>query len=112
MATNGLTDQENKEVAQTIFSQFGRGFTAMTGANSLTMLNTSEYPGGGLQFRFKACQKANTCQVVLDEDDTYTIRFYKIGKKVYEAAGVYDDMLQGIFTEVTGLLCTLGTMGR
>jgi hypothetical protein len=112
---NQLSDYENKQVAQTIFSQFGRGFGAMVGANSLAMLNTSEYPNGGLQFRFKVCRTANTCQVILDADDTYTIRFWKIGKgckKVYEMSGVYCDMLQDIFTSVTGLYCTMGTMGR
>jgi hypothetical protein len=67
----------------------------------------------------KNMSKANRLEITLDADDTYTVRFYKytagrLNKKtfswtedktteVYEERGVYCDMLQPIFTEVTGL---------
>lgn len=107
------TAQEQKEIAGTILQQLGgRKFLAMTGARDLYALDGN----GGLQLSFRGSTRANKLVIKVDPDDTYTFELWKIRgvemKKVYECDGVYDDMLQSIFTSETGLDCTLGTMGR
>ena len=117
---NRLSDQANQEVATTILQQFGaRQFIAMTGAHNIVVLNTENYPYGGVQFDVKGSRKANRLMVTVDAMDTYTVQFWKIGRgytgiceMVKEFTGVYDDMLRSIFTDVTGLETSLGTMGR
>lgn len=107
--------------AQTILEQLGGNkFIVMTGAKDFKALN--EY-GGALYFTIgKNASKANRVKVTLMYDDTYTITFYKYtpysfkikndgtfketfesNKVIAERQGVYFDMLQDIFTEVTGL---------
>lgn len=107
--------------AETIFQQLGGNkFTVMTGAKHFRPLN--EY-GGALYFTIgKNASKANRVKVTLMYDDTYTITFYKhtpysfkikadgtfketfeSNNVIAERHGVYFDMLQDVFTEVTGL---------
>ena len=109
--------EEPEEVAmsvgQTILAQLGgRRFVAMTGARNLctdgTMLHFS-LPGGGF-----AKDGINKVRIELDPSDTYTVRFYKIGRAprgsvevVYECEGVYEDMLREMFEERTGLRVSL-----
>ncbi|MEQ1761570.1 MAG: hypothetical protein ABL984_00355 [Pyrinomonadaceae bacterium] len=99
------TDQAKRdlEVARTIQSQLGRAFTVMVGATNLTCGNE-----GGLsflEFRFRMFPKANRLRIVLDSDDTYTLRFYRIrGAKVSvyaEESTVYADKLGETFRKVT-----------
>ena len=94
-------------VANTILSQLGGNkFLAMTGAKQL--VNT----GKGLQFKIgKNESKANIVSIELNSSDTYTVTFRNLRginlKTIKEFTGVYDDMLQNIFTSTTGLLVRL-----
>lgn len=95
--------------AKTILEQMGgHRFAAMTGSKNFIDL------GIGLQMSLaRNMTSANRLKVILDEvTDTYTMCFYRqsvtknFGIKVKEIAkfeGVYFDMLQSIFTQVTGL---------
>lgn len=102
-------------VAEIILRQLGGGkFIAMTGAKQLI---AGENRLGMLLP--KNASKANRLVIVLDADDTYTMRFYRftagrvnrktltyIEEKIEEVKsvhGVYCDMLQDVFTKVTGM---------
>lgn len=97
----------SNQVAQIILQQLGgRRFLVMTGAKNL--LNGGDY----VQFDVQAGLvkgKANKVRVTLDQDDTYTVTTMKYSRKtltcstVSELSGVYCDMLQEVFTSVTGL---------
>ena len=102
-------------VADIILQQLGGNkFLAMTGASHLVA------DGNTLRMSLpKNLSKANKLYITLEADDTYTMRFFKytagrLNKKTFEwtedkvveikqVAGVYCDMLQGIFTETTGM---------
>ena len=101
-------------VAKTIFKQLGGNrFVVMTGAKNFYT------NGNDLCFSFgKNASKANRLQIVLDSDDTYTMKFIKFSggrvtnnfewieprvEVLKEISGVYFDMLQELFTEYTGL---------
>jgi predicted adenine nucleotide alpha hydrolase (AANH) superfamily ATPase len=97
-------------VAQTILQQIGgRRFAAMTGSRNFTDL------GNGLLMSLaKNMTSANRLEIIYDEGaDLYNMRFYRktFSKKTFESKtkdiakykGVYFDMLEYIFTEVTGL---------
>ena len=109
-------------VAQTIYQQLGGGrFSAMTGAKQFVS------DGNKLRFRIgRNASKANKVVITLEADDTYTMTFskytpydVKIGKDgtlkerqesniiIAEHKGVYCDMLQDIFTQVTGMYTRL-----
>lgn len=101
------TREEKMEVAQTILNQLGgHKFVVMTGAKNIYALDS------GLQFglpggRGFTKHGINKVQVILDPSDTYTVKFIKIRKmeKTYEMeySNVYNDMLQSVFREATGL---------
>lgn len=102
-------------VADIILNQLGGGrFAAMTGS--------SHFVSDGNTLRMslaKNSSKANRLYITLDPDDTYTMRFFRYSAprfnsktisftdekitEIKEIKGVYCDMLQGIFTQVTGL---------
>lgn len=102
-------------VAETILAHLGGNkFLAMTGANHLVS------DGNTLRMNLpKNASKANRLYITLDGDDTYTMYFFKFtagrfnyrtcefsdDKKVdiKNVSGVYCDMLQSIFTDVTGM---------
>ena len=106
-------------VANTIYQQLGGGrFAAMTGAKYFVACNN------GLQFRIgRNASKANVVKITLNSLDLYDIEFikhveYKFtiskdGKSfkerpeswqtVAKKESVYADMLQDIFTAVTGM---------
>ena len=102
-------------VADIILEQLGGNkFLAMTGANHLLS------DGNTLQMHLpKNASKANRLWITLNTDDTYTMNFFKftagrLNKKnfswtedkrvdVKEIKGIYCDMLQDIFTSVTGM---------
>ena len=98
-------------IAQTILQQIGgRRFTVMTGSKKLIDI------GKGLRMSLSRNKtQANRLEIVLDEStDTYTMRFYKQSitkhfdvkiKEIAEYDMVYCDMLEEMFTSVTGL-CT------
>ena len=102
-------------VANTILQQLGGNkFIVMTGSKNFLS------DGNTLRMSLtKNESKANRLEITLDADDTYTMRFYKytagrLNKKTFSwtedkvvevntVNGVYYDMLQPIFTQVTGL---------
>ena len=111
----------NQDIAQTILKQLGGNkFIVMTG--SYNFLNT----GKGLSMHLRKNKiGAQYLQIVLGDNDLYTMTFSKT-KKVMdprygikvdslvilkETKNVYADMLQDIFTSTTGLRTSLGTMG-
>ncbi len=88
-------------ITKTILDQLGGcRFTAMTGAKNFTA-----HPDG-LSFRVPS-KKANYIKITLKSDDTYKMDFKRIwGYKVIDVKefdGVYNDQLQKLFTEVTGM---------
>lgn len=103
------------EIASTILEQLGGNkFLAMTGARDLIA------DGNTLRMTLpKNMSKANRLSITLDADDTYTVRFYRFTagrfnpktlkfteEKVQEVKtshGIYWDMLQDLFTSVTGM---------
>lgn len=107
--------EERKAQAAEILSQLGgRQFVAMTGAKYITYDGTA--PTANLSLKFQGSPVATHLKIVLDGMDTYTVTFLKVRgndcRTVKEFTGVYNDMLQSIFTETTGLHTTLGTCGR
>ena len=97
-------------IAQTILQQMsGRRFTTMTGSRDFINM------GNGLRMRLsKNKTSANRLDITYDEGlDLYNMRFYRktFSKKTFECKtkdivgyeGVYCDMLEDIFTQVTGL---------
>jgi hypothetical protein len=102
-----MKNMNTRQIALTILEQLGgRKFIVMTGVNALFSgidVNGNAYLG----FRFPMCQKANYCRVTLTPMDAYNIEFMRLtGKSAIpykEVEGVYGDMLQSIFTDVTGL---------
>jgi hypothetical protein len=82
----------------------GNRFIAMTGAKNFG------FYGNTLKFQIPN-RKARYVTITLDDSDTYTMTFKKLVRvdlvTVAEHTGVYDDMLQSTFTEVTGLYTSL-----
>lgn len=104
-------------VSETIYEQMGaRKFAIMTGAKNFLDLGNGlsfQIPGGG----GVAKDGINNITITLKPDDFYNMKFYrrrgKVLKLVEERGGpITWDMLQSIFTEVTGLATSLGSMGR
>lgn len=99
----------NQITAKTILNQLGANrFLAMTGAKNLVAIEN------GLQFdlprtRHFVKDGINKIQIILDASDTYTVRGLKCMPRKFECkelateSGIYADMLQGTFTEMTGL---------
>ncbi len=105
--------------AQTILNQLGGNrFLVMTGTKNLifadiTATNENEWLRMNLTRNMAG---VNRLKVILNGDDTYTMKFYKqvinknfdcIISKEQTFEGVYCDMLQKIFTSVTGLYTSL-----
>lgn len=97
-------------IAQTILQQIGgRRFAAMTGSRDFINM------GNGLRMSLARNKtSANRLDITYDEGlDLYNMRFYRktFSKKTFECKtkditgyeGVYCDMLEDIFTQVTGL---------
>lgn len=97
-------------IAKTILQQIGgRRFAAMTGSNNFTDM------GNGLRMNITRNKtSANRLVITYDEDaDLYNMRFYRqtFSKKTFEVKtkdisiheGIYCDMLEEMFTMVTGL---------
>ncbi len=103
------------KIADIILEQLGGNkFLAMTGAKNLLADENT------LRMTLpKNRSKANRLYITLDPDDTYTMRFFRftagrLNRKTFawtedkttevkETSGVYADMLQDIFTSVTGM---------
>lgn len=97
-------------IAKTILQQIGgHRFAAMTGSHNFINL------GNGLRMSLSRNKtSANRLEIIYDEGaDLYNVRFYRqsMNHKTFEVTtkdiekidGVYCDMLEEIFTNVTGL---------
>lgn len=99
-----------KEQAAIIFEQLG-------GINRLVrMVGAHNYgysaKDNQIYFMYKMCRKANTLYVTLNGDDTYTMRFARVGlrvgiKIVETFEQVYAEDLVPIFKRFTGLELTI-----
>lgn len=100
-------------VAETIVRQMG-------GAKRLRlMVGAEQFLGSAdrVQFKFKGSRKANSCVVILDPNDTYTMQLWRIrgprakaGKMLdlkFEESRLYCDMLVSTFEGETGLYLSL-----
>ena len=98
----------NMIVSTTILDQLGGNrFIVMTGAKNFIGSDNA------LSFKIgKNNSKANCVRIELTVMDTYTITFRQVRKsleigfklkEIKKVEGVYNDSLQEIFTEVTGL---------
>lgn len=98
------------QIAATILRQIGgRRFVAMTGSHDFINL------GNGLRMSLSRNKtSANRLEIIYDEGaDLYNMRFYRQSfiRKTFECQtkdiktyeGVYWDMLEDIFSEVTGM---------
>ena len=109
MTTATRTAEERKQIAATILAQLGgRRFIVMTGAKNLM---STEY---GLSFRLPsrfARDGINYVRIQLTAMDDYAVEFGKVWgtsyKVIHTIAGVYCDNLRDVFTNATGLDCTL-----
>jgi hypothetical protein len=111
-----LDQSVRRDIANTILAQLGSNrFAAMTGAKDFTALEA-----GGLQFSLPkklTMGGINKVQILLNSDDTYTVKFWKIYRKglVYHGTegpvrtetNVTSNSLRSIFTQVTGLATSL-----
>ena len=101
-------------IAKTILQQIGgRRFATMTGSRDFINM------GNGLRMSLaKNKTSANCLDITYDEGlDLYNMRFYRktFSKKTFEVSkkdialheGVYSDMLEEMFTSVTGLYTRL-----
>lgn len=92
-----------------------RMLRAMLGVKQFVTTDTS------IRFHFKGSRTYDLCEIELDPNDTYTVRFRKSGRGGYgcltqaawdgwtsETSNVYCDMLQTIFENATGLLTSMG----
>jgi hypothetical protein len=109
------------EQSQILIEQLGgRKFIAMTGTKGFLRGEVSETnPKPWLRMDLsKNKSGATRLKITLEANDTYTMYFYKmtLGQSTnWEAKiskeqtfeGVYEDMLQDIFTEITGLYTKL-----
>lgn len=103
-------------VAATILEQLGGSrFVAMTGARNIMS------DGSALCFKLPqgfARDGINYVRITLEPSDTYTVRFTRIGRgpsyrieEVGSFRDIYVSELRELFTRITGLETSLGTMG-
>jgi hypothetical protein len=103
-----MNKEDHKLCAVEIMNQLGgRHFMAMCSVKFPTYDTDLGTPN--LAFKFQGSRTFTHCKIVLDAMDTYTVTFYKISprtadiKTVKEYTGIYNDMLQSIFKQTTGL---------
>ena len=71
--------------------------------------------GGENMLQFKigrgAINKANTVSIELDDNDTYTVKFYSVRgmnvRQISEHSMVYADSMRSLFSEQTGMATSL-----
>jgi hypothetical protein len=98
----------SQSVATIILSQLGGNmFLRMTGAKNLVAGENML----GMKLGKGAKDGITHFTVILDADDTYTLKFQRVyGMKVTEKGeltGVYSDMLREVFTDRTGFYTSL-----
>lgn len=95
----------NQEIAATILEQLGgRRFQVMTGTKNFIAIEN------GVSMKLtRNSAGAQYLKITLNSMDTYDMIFFKVNSKtldrttIKEYNNVYDDMLQDLFTDVTGL---------
>jgi hypothetical protein len=101
------------DIANIIYNQLGANrFAMMTGAKNFVAGDDF------LMFSIGKNQSVyNKVRITLTPDDLYDVEFFKMNRlgdiakqKKYE--GMYAEQLPTLFTDVTGLYTSLGTMGR
>lgn len=102
-----ITKDEAKQTANIIRQQIGAKALYMLGAK-----NFSFDAAGALAFRIKGSKKVNYIKITLDRGmDLYNMELGKIWgynyKVVAEETGLYDDMLNTIIENHTGLYTSL-----
>lgn len=96
------------ETVKEILNQLGGNkFVVMTGAHTIL-----KHDDNTLSLKFRGSRRANYLKVqYIPSIDLYTVTIGKIGAKTYkvisQTEGVYNDMLQELFTRVTGLYTSL-----
>jgi hypothetical protein len=101
-------------VSKTILEQLGGSrFVVMTGAKTFTGDTNA------LSFRLPGtmCIKGiNYVKITLNAEDTYDILFLKLRganfSTIADRKNIYAEQLRDVFTKETGLMLSLGTMGR
>ena len=99
------TQKENKVVAWEILKQLGGNrFIAMTGAKNFLRDDNKQL----IAFKIGRNSKSiNHVRITLNSMDTYDMEFINIRagkiKIISEVEGVYNDQLQDIFTQKTGM---------
>lgn len=93
------------EIAKTILTQLGGNkFIAMTGAKNFGILSG----GQGIGFSIPRHNKVKYLRIKLNSLDTYDIEFLNTKVEVIKTYnGIYNDQLQSIFTQETGLYTSL-----
>lgn len=112
--TNPIKRKRVNPAGREILEQLGGNkFRSMTGAKDF--VSTRD----GLRFRLPsnfARDGINLVQITLDASDTYTVKFMRMrGREVHtiaERSGVYNDNLRDVFTSVTGLHTSLGSLSN
>jgi hypothetical protein len=111
---NDEQSARDQEIAQIIRSQLGTKFSLMVGASHYTCGN--EDGASYLEFRFKMFPKANRLRIILDANDTYRLRFFRLRgadyKVHHEESGIYADQLHERFRKVTGLETRMPRISR
>jgi hypothetical protein len=105
------TKQEKIALAQEILNQLGgHKFVVMTGARSIFALDN------GLCFKLAGTMTINHInyvKIMLNSMDTYDVELWNLRRDRYEPKlisehrGVYNDMLQGLLRDKTGLAVSL-----
>lgn len=100
-------------IANTLLDQLGGGrFIAMTGASNFLALSADQDTMGGLQFclpRDLAKDGINKVRIFLELSDTYKVEALAVNYRSHDfevkgsCEGVYDDMLEAVFSDLTGL---------
>jgi hypothetical protein len=99
-----------QSVATEILRQLGgQKLRAMLGMKGYLVVDASEGFSGGVDFKFpnKTKTAPNRVEILLADDDTYTVRFYRDSRKLKEHDGIYADGLIDVFESETGLYLAL-----
>lgn len=101
------------DIANIIYNQLGANrFAMMTGAKNFVAGDNF------LMFSIGKNQSVyNKVRITLTPDDLYDLEFFKMNRlgdisKTQKFEGVYAEQLRDLFTQVTGLYTSMGTMGR
>jgi len=96
------SDTEKKQIAETIIQQMGGNkFKVMTGAKNFKY-GISVWDNVYVEFSIPN-RKVNRVNIELMPSDDYNMTFYKGEIVVKRVDGIFFDMLQTAFTNVTGL---------